>query len=71
MPINYGCSTFATRCKVLGRIWWRRPGMTDTRLAFLEAATEKSVSDPNFLAEGDKRHLYTDYVIQPARARTP
>ena len=36
--------------------------MPDSRLAFLEAATEKSVGDANFLAEGDKRQLYTDYV---------
>jgi tripartite-type tricarboxylate transporter receptor subunit TctC len=46
----------------LGRILVVPPGMTDSRLAFLEAATKKSVSDPNFLAEGDKRQLYTDYV---------
>jgi hypothetical protein len=36
--------------------------MTDSRLAFLEAAAAKAVSDPNFLAEGEKRQLYTDYV---------
>jgi tripartite-type tricarboxylate transporter receptor subunit TctC len=46
----------------LGRILVVPPGMTDSRLAFLEAATAKSVRDPNFLAEGDKRQLYTDYV---------
>jgi tripartite-type tricarboxylate transporter receptor subunit TctC len=46
----------------LGRILVVPPGMTDSRLAFLEAATAKSVKDPNFLAEGDKRQLYTDYV---------
>jgi hypothetical protein len=36
--------------------------MTASRLAFLEAATKKSVSDPSFLAEGEKRELYTNYV---------
>jgi tripartite-type tricarboxylate transporter receptor subunit TctC len=46
----------------LGRILVVPPGMSDSRLAFLEAATRKSVSDPNFLAEGEKRQLYTDYV---------
>ena len=46
----------------LGRILVVPPGMTDSRLAFLEAATKKSVSDPSFLAEGEKRQLYTDYV---------
>jgi tripartite-type tricarboxylate transporter receptor subunit TctC len=46
----------------LGRILVVPPGMTDSRLAFLEAATAKAVSDPQFLAEGDKRQLYTDYV---------
>ena len=46
----------------LGRILVVPPGMSDSRLAFLEAATERSVSDPHFLAEGDKRQLYTDYV---------
>ena len=46
----------------LGRILVVPPGMSDSRLAFLEAAVAKSVKDPNFLAEGDKRQLYTDYV---------
>jgi tripartite-type tricarboxylate transporter receptor subunit TctC len=46
----------------LGRILVVPPGMTDNRLAFLEAATKKSVSDPSFLAEGEKRELYTNYV---------
>lgn len=46
----------------LGRILVVPPGMTDSRLAFLEAATKTAVGDPNFLAEGDKRQLYTDYV---------
>lgn len=46
----------------LGRILVAPPGMSGSRLAFLEAATEKSVRDPDFLAEGDKRQLYTDYV---------
>jgi tripartite-type tricarboxylate transporter receptor subunit TctC len=46
----------------LGRILVVPPGMTNSRLAFLEAAVKKAVSDPSFLAEGDKRQLYTDYV---------
>jgi tripartite-type tricarboxylate transporter receptor subunit TctC len=46
----------------LGRILVVPPGMTAGRLAFLEAATKKSVSDPSFLAEGEKRELYTNYV---------
>jgi tripartite-type tricarboxylate transporter receptor subunit TctC len=46
----------------LGRILVVPPGMTESRLAFLEAAVRKSVSDPSFLAEGEKRQLYTDYV---------
>ena len=46
----------------LGRILVVPPGMTDSRLAFLEAAVKKAVSDPSFLAEGEKRQLYTDYV---------
>jgi tripartite-type tricarboxylate transporter receptor subunit TctC len=46
----------------LGRILVVPPGMTDSRLAFLEAAVAKALRDPNFLAEGDKRQLYTDYV---------
>jgi tripartite-type tricarboxylate transporter receptor subunit TctC len=46
----------------LGRILVVPPGMTVSRLAFLEAATKKSVSDPSFLAEGEKRELYTNYV---------
>jgi hypothetical protein len=36
--------------------------MTDRRLAVLEAAVAKAVSDPAFLAEGEKRQLPTDYV---------
>lgn len=46
----------------LGRILVVPPGMSDSRQTFLEAAVAKAVSDPNFLAEGDKRQLYTDYV---------
>jgi tripartite-type tricarboxylate transporter receptor subunit TctC len=46
----------------LGRILVTTPGVSNSRLAHLEAAVKKSVSDPNFLAEGDKRQLYTDYV---------
>ena len=46
----------------LGRILVVPPGMTDSRLTFLEAAVKKSVSDPAFLAEGDKRQLFTDYL---------
>ena len=46
----------------LGRILVVPPGMTDSRLAFLEAAVAKALRDPIFLAEGDKRQLYTDYV---------
>lgn len=46
----------------LGRILVVPPGMTDSRLAFMEAAVKKATSDPSFLAEGDKRQLYTDYV---------
>jgi tripartite-type tricarboxylate transporter receptor subunit TctC len=46
----------------LGRILLAPPGMTDSRLAFMEAAVAKAVGDPAFLAEGDKRQLYTDYV---------
>jgi len=46
----------------LGRILVAPPGTAESRLAFLEAATQRSVQDPNFLAEGEKRQLYTDYV---------
>src|SRR5262245_4228987 len=46
----------------LGRILVVPPGLTDSRLAFLETAVAKAVSDPAFLAEGEKRQLYTDYV---------
>jgi tripartite-type tricarboxylate transporter receptor subunit TctC len=46
----------------LGRILVAPPGIGATRLAFLEAATAKSLKDPAFLAEGEKRQLYTDYV---------
>jgi putative tricarboxylic transport membrane protein len=53
---------FRHQVQSLGRILVVPPGMPDGRLAFLEAATAKAVSDPQFLAEGDKRQLYTDYV---------
>src|SRR5262245_5399655 len=46
----------------LGRILLVPPGMTDARLAHLEAAVASAVRDPAFLAEGEKRQLYTDYV---------
>jgi tripartite-type tricarboxylate transporter receptor subunit TctC len=46
----------------LGRILVVPPGMTESRAAFLEAAVRKALSDPSFLAEGEKRQLYTDYV---------
>jgi putative tricarboxylic transport membrane protein len=54
--------SFRHLAQSLGRILLVPPGMTDSRLAFLEAAAAKAVSDPNFLAEGAKRQLYTDYV---------
>jgi tripartite-type tricarboxylate transporter receptor subunit TctC len=46
----------------LGRILVVPPGMSESRRAFLEAAVRKSVNDPNFVAEGEKRQLYSDYV---------
>ncbi len=46
----------------LGRILVVPPGLTEDRLAFLEATVKKALSDPSFLAEGEKRQLYTDYV---------
>jgi tripartite-type tricarboxylate transporter receptor subunit TctC len=46
----------------LGRILVVPPGLTNDRLVYLEAAVAKAVKDPAFLAEGDKRQLYTDYV---------
>ncbi|MGH6770320.1 MAG: Bug family tripartite tricarboxylate transporter substrate binding protein [Xanthobacteraceae bacterium] len=46
----------------LGRILVTPPGLSDSRLKFLEAATAKALNDPIFLAEGEKRQLYTDYV---------
>src|SRR5215813_1672107 len=46
----------------LGRILVVPPGMTESRLAFLEAATQKAAQNRDFLAEGEKRQLYTDYV---------
>jgi tripartite-type tricarboxylate transporter receptor subunit TctC len=53
---------FRNTVQSLGRILVVPPGMTDRRLAFLEAAVQKAVTDPKFVAEGDKRQLYTDYV---------
>jgi tripartite-type tricarboxylate transporter receptor subunit TctC len=53
---------FRHQVQSLGRILVVPPGMPESRLSFLEAATAKAVSDPQFLAEGDKRQLYTDYV---------
>jgi tripartite-type tricarboxylate transporter receptor subunit TctC len=53
---------FRHQVQSLGRILVVPPGMSEGRLSFLEAATAKAVSDPQFLAEGDKRQLYTDYV---------
>jgi tripartite-type tricarboxylate transporter receptor subunit TctC len=46
----------------LGRILVVPPGLPAGRLAFLEEAVKKATSDKNFLAEGDKRQLYTDYL---------
>jgi tripartite-type tricarboxylate transporter receptor subunit TctC len=53
---------FRHQVQSLGRILVVPPGMTDRRLAVLEAAVAKAVSDPAFLAEGEKRQLPTDYV---------
>jgi tripartite-type tricarboxylate transporter receptor subunit TctC len=53
---------FRHQVQSLGRILVVPPGMPESRLSFLETATAKAVSDPQFLAEGDKRQLYTDYV---------
>jgi tripartite-type tricarboxylate transporter receptor subunit TctC len=53
---------FRHQVQSLGRILVVPPGMPESRLTFLEAATAKALNDPQFLAEGDKRQLYTDYV---------
>jgi len=53
---------FRHTAQSLGRILVVPPGLADSRLAFLEAAVAKALRDPKFLAEGDKRQLYTDYV---------
>jgi len=53
---------FRHQVQSLGRILVVPSGMPESRLSFLEAATAKAVSDPQFLAEGDKRQLYTDYI---------
>lgn len=45
-----------------GRVLVVPPGLSRGRLAFMEAAVKKTVTDPEFLAEGDKRQLYTDYL---------
>jgi tripartite-type tricarboxylate transporter receptor subunit TctC len=54
----------------LGRILVVPPGMTDSRLAFLQAAVANAVGDPAFLTEGDKRQLYTDYVDAAGTRKT-
>jgi tripartite-type tricarboxylate transporter receptor subunit TctC len=46
----------------LGRILLVPPGLPESRSTYLEAAVAKATSDPAFLAEGEKRQLYTDYV---------
>jgi tripartite-type tricarboxylate transporter receptor subunit TctC len=46
----------------LGRILVAPPGMSESRQAFMEAAVAKALRNPDFLAEGEKRQLYTDYV---------
>ncbi len=53
---------FRHTAQSLGRILVVPPGLTASRLGFLEAAVAKALADPAFLAEGDKRQLYTDYV---------
>jgi len=53
---------FRHTAQSLGRTLVVPPGLTASRLGFLEAAVAKVLTDPAFLAEGDKRQLYTDYV---------
>ena len=52
-----------------GRVLAVPPGLPARRLAFLEAAVKKSVTDPQFLAEGHKRQLYTDYLDGAATSK--
>jgi tripartite-type tricarboxylate transporter receptor subunit TctC len=46
----------------LGRILVVPPGMPAARIGYMQAAVRRALQDRQFLAEGDKRQLYTDYV---------
>lgn len=53
---------FRATLDALGRIMVVPPGMAKARLATLQAAFKKILTDPKVIAEGEKRQRYIDYV---------
>jgi tripartite-type tricarboxylate transporter receptor subunit TctC len=62
---------FRTTVEALGRILVTPPNVPPGRLAYLQAAVKKALSDPELIAEGERTQRYVDYLdAEPTRAAT-
>ena len=50
-----------TNIDVFGRILIAPPGLSNERLAFMQDATRKALTDPDMIAEGEKSMRYIEY----------
>jgi tripartite-type tricarboxylate transporter receptor subunit TctC len=62
---------FRTNIEDLGRILVVPPGMSPSRLAFMQAAVKKALTDPDVIAEGERTQRYIDFQdAETTRKRT-
>jgi tripartite-type tricarboxylate transporter receptor subunit TctC len=60
---------FRATVEDLGRILVVPPDLPPARLAYLQAAVKKALSDPALIAEGERTERYVDYIdAEPTRA---
>jgi tripartite-type tricarboxylate transporter receptor subunit TctC len=62
---------FRATVEALGRILVVPPNLPPARLAYLQAAVKKALSDPQLIAEGERTERYVDYLdAEQTRAAT-
>jgi tripartite-type tricarboxylate transporter receptor subunit TctC len=62
---------FRANIEDLGRILVMPPGMSPSRLAFMQAAVKKALTDPEVVAEGERTQRYIDFQdAEATRKRT-
>jgi tripartite-type tricarboxylate transporter receptor subunit TctC len=61
---------FRATLENLGRIFVTGPGVPPARLAHLQAAMKKALTDPALIAEGEKSQRYVDFVDAEATRKS-